>query len=60
MPTTGETRLSTLDFLLKPPKIDLSSLLEVYLSKDSQESSWQEESEVLPYKPAEPLQRDGL
>ena len=35
VPTTGETRLSTPNFLLKPLKIDLSSPLEVYLSEDS-------------------------
>ena len=35
MPTTRETRLSTPDFLLKLPKIDLSSPLKVYLSEDS-------------------------
>jgi len=34
--------------------------LEAYFSEDSQESSWQEESEVLPYKPAELSRRDGL
>jgi len=56
MPTTRETRPSTPYFLPKPPKIDLSSLSEVYLSENNQESSWQEESEVLSYKPAEPLQ----
>ena len=60
MPTTRETRPSILNLLLKLPKISPSSLLEAYLSKDSQESSWQEESEVLPYMPAEPSQQDGL
>ena len=55
MPTTRETRLSTPDFLLKSPKIDLNSPSEVYLSKDSQESNWQKEFEVLPYKSTEPL-----
>jgi hypothetical protein len=55
MPTTRETRPSTLNLLLELPKISLSFLSEVYLSKNSQESSWQEESEVLPYMPAEPL-----
>ena len=60
MPTTGETRPSTPDFLLKLFKIDLSSPSEVYLSEDSQESSWQEESKVLPYKAMEPSQQDGL
>ena len=60
MPTTRETRPSTLDFLPKPSKIDSSSPSEAYLSKDSQKNSWQEKSEVLPYKPAEPSQQDGL
>jgi hypothetical protein len=55
VPIIKETRLSTPDFLLKLPKIDLSSPSEVYLSEDSQESSWQKESKVLPYKPTEPL-----
>ena len=35
MPFTRETRLSTPNFLLKLPKIDLSSPLEIYLSKNS-------------------------
>ena len=39
MPTTGEIILSTPDFLLKLPGIDLSSPSEVYLSEDSQESN---------------------
>ena len=39
MPTIKETRLSTPDFLLKLPKIHLSSPLEVYLNKDNQENS---------------------
>ena len=60
VPTTRETRPSTPIFLPKPPKIDPSSPLEAYFSEDSQESSWQEESEVLPYKPAEPSRWDGL
>ena len=35
MPFTRKTRLSIPYFLLKLPKIDLSSLLEVYLNKGS-------------------------
>ena len=54
MPTTRETRLSTPNFLLKSPKINLSFPSEAYLSKDSQESNWQEEFKVLPYKSTEP------
>ena len=60
MPTTRETRPSTPDFLPKLPKINPSSPSEAYLSEDSQESNWQEESKVFPYKPAEPSRRDGL
>jgi hypothetical protein len=60
MPTIRETRPSTPYFLPKPPKIDPSSPSEAYLSEGSQESNWHEESEVLPYKPAEPSRRDGL
>jgi len=52
---TREIALSIPDFPPKLPKIDLGSPLETYLSKDNQESNWQEESKVLPYKPAEPL-----
>ena len=39
MPTIRETMPSTPDFLLKSPKIDLSSPSEAYLSEDSQESN---------------------
>ena len=60
VPITKETRPSTPNFLLKLPKIDLSSPLEVYLSENSQESNQQEESKVLPYKSTEPLQWDSL
>ena len=35
MPTTREIRLSIPYFLLKPPKINLSSLSEVYFSENS-------------------------
>ena len=35
VPTTREIAPSTPNFLLKLPRIDLSSPLEVYLSKDS-------------------------
>ena len=55
VPTIREIMLSTPDFLLKLPEIDLGSPSEVYLSKDSQESNQQKESKVLPYKAAEPL-----
>ena len=39
MPTTKETRPSIFYFLLKPPKINPSSLLKAYLSKGSQKSN---------------------
>ena len=60
VPTTREIAPSTPDFLLKLPTINLSSPSETYLSENSQESNWQEESEVLPYKLAEPSRRDSL
>ena len=60
MPFIRETRPSTPDFLLKLPKINLSSPSEAYLSKNSQKSNWQKKSKVLPYKSAELSRRDGL
>ena len=59
-PSISYTAPSTPNFLPKLPRIDLGSPSEAYLSEDSQESNWQEESEVLPYKPAEPSRQDGL